>query len=66
MQKLLLRSMERAQVLAKKIRQCTANPAVDIGSWSSDVLLLGEYCARELVEEATEWSVLYAKDIKEP
>lgn len=66
MQKLLQGNAERATALAEQITRSQDDPATDLGSWSAEVLRLAEFCEGELVEEATEWSVLYAKEIHEP
>lgn len=56
---------KRGKALAEEIDRNVADLEIDLGSWSADVLNFAEFCGRELVEEATEWSVLYAKEIHE-
>lgn len=60
----ILRARARtSKDLASKIQAATSGQ--DPGSWSVEVLEMAEGCARDLVEEAAEWSVLYAKQIPE-
>lgn len=66
MEDLLKSDADRAAKLSVEMNQARMNAEVDLGSWAADVLRLAEGCARKLVEEATEWSVLYAKELHEP
>lgn len=52
--------------LADRIDQFKADVEHDPGSWSLDVLELTETVAGDFVQEATEWSVLYAKELSKP
>jgi hypothetical protein len=63
---LLKDSQDRASALAKVISDETQSPATDLGSWTPEVLRLAEAIARDMIEEVSEWSVVYAKDVREP
>ncbi len=56
----------QADSLAHTIRNASDNPATNLGSWSHDALRLTERIATDFVQEAAEWSVLYAKEVSEP
>jgi len=58
----------QADELAKRIQftTTTLNPTIDFGTWSHEVLNLTERIATDFVQEAAEWSVLYAKEVSEP
>jgi hypothetical protein len=43
-----------------------AAPATALGSWTLEVLDLSDTCARVTLDEAAEWSALYAKAVREP
>ena len=53
----------QADRLAKRIQ---SDSATDPGTWSHEVLSLTERIATDFVQEAAEWSVLYAKEVSEP
>ncbi len=55
-----------ADLLARQMAQAHANAANNPGSWVMEVLRQAEVVARDLAEEAGEWSVLYAKELPEP
>ncbi|MBL9154474.1 MAG: hypothetical protein JNK37_18430 [Verrucomicrobiales bacterium] len=57
---------DRLDNLRHLIDQHLTNPADDPGSWTAEVLHATEACARDLIEEAAEWTVLYSKEINEP
>jgi hypothetical protein len=65
MEKLLKDHADKAQELAECIKRAHGHPVTDPGAWSAVVLRLAENCARDLVEEVAEWSVLYGKDVSE-
>lgn len=53
--------------LAKRIQSSsTLDPTTNPGTWSHEVLNLTERIATDFVQEAAEWSVLYAKEVSEP
>ena len=56
----------QADHLARSITNLAADPATDLGSWSHDVLRFTEHLATDFVQEAAEWSVVYAKEVSEP
>lgn len=56
----------QADNLALSIAKESAVPATDLGSWSHDVLRFTEHLATDFVQEAAEWSVVYAKEVSEP
>ncbi len=58
--------LQLANELADRITAARADPACDPGSWTHDVLRLTERVATDFVDEAAEWSVLYAKELSEP
>ena len=66
MQRLLQRNDRRAETLADNITAQQAAPATNLGSWTPEVLRLAETIARDMVEEVSEWSVIYAKELPEP
>ncbi|MCA9200395.1 MAG: hypothetical protein KDA87_22800, partial [Planctomycetales bacterium] len=66
MQALLDDKAKRAQSLADTITAQQNDAAANLGSWSSDVIRLGESIAREMVEEVSEWSVVYTKELQKP
>jgi hypothetical protein len=55
-----------ADALSRRIATAAGDPNTDVGSWSHDVLRLTERVATDFVQEAAEWSVLYAKEVSEP
>jgi len=55
-----------ADALARRIAKAQAVPATDPGSWSREALRLTERVATDFVQEAAEWSVLYAKEVSDP
>lgn len=55
-----------ADGVVKRIDAAKTHPATDPGSWSHDVLRLTELVATDFVQEAAEWSVLYAKEVSDP
>lgn len=55
-----------ADTLARRIATAQAAPATDPGSWAHDTLRLAERTATDFVQEAAEWSVLYAREVSEP
>jgi len=55
-----------ADDLARQIEAGAASPATDVGSWSHDVLRMSERVAMDFVQEAAEWSVLYAREVSDP
>lgn len=55
-----------ADRLARRIAGQQEHPASDIGSWTHDALRLTERVATDFVQEAAEWSVLYAKEVSDP
>lgn len=55
-----------ADSVADRIEKAKADPNTDPGSWSHDVLRLTELVATDFVQEAAEWSVLYAKEVSDP
>ncbi len=55
-----------ADELARRIAVAQCQPASDPGSWSHDALRLTERVATDFVQEAAEWSVLYAKEVSDP
>jgi len=57
---------EQADDLARRIAAARAASATDPGSWSHDALRLSERVATDFVQEAAEWSVLYAKEVSDP
>ena len=56
----------QADALIATVTKATADPATDLGSWTHDTLRFTERLATDFVQEAAEWSVLYAKDVSEP
>ncbi|MBL9183838.1 MAG: hypothetical protein JNN17_16985 [Verrucomicrobiaceae bacterium] len=56
----------QADGLALSIAEQSSNPATEVGSWSHDVLRFTEHLATDFVQEAAEWSVVYAKEVSEP
>ena len=66
MRRLLEQSDQRAEILAENIHAQQQDPAIDLGSWTPAVLRLAETIARELVEELSEWSVIYSKEVSQP
>ena len=55
-----------ADALACRIATAQAAPGTDPGSWSHDALRLAERTATDFVQEAAEWSVLYASEVSDP
>ena len=55
----------RANRLCLEIEQSRNDPATDPGAWTEQALELAEQVARDFVDEATEWSVLYSKEVSE-
>ena len=49
-----------------RIREQTANPKTDPGSWTPEALRFTESVASIFVQEVAEWTVLYAKEVPEP
>lgn len=62
----LERRAAEAERLQKRIALAATHASGRAVAHVPEVLRLTEGCARDLVEEVTEWSVLYAKDIAEP
>lgn len=59
--------LAQADRLAKRIQSSsTLDPTTNPGTWSHEVLNLTERIATDFVQEAAEWSVLYAKEVSEP
>lgn len=56
----------QAQTLSETIRNSKVAAGTDPGSWTHDALRFTERLATDFVQEAAEWSVLYAKDVSEP
>jgi hypothetical protein len=52
--------------LVERITKSQADSNNDPGAWALDVLELTETVAGDFVQEATEWSVLYAKELSKP
>lgn len=63
---LLLDHEQGTNDLAAEIVTARAAPADDPGAFSADVLRLAEHCARDLVEEVADWSVIYGNVVREP
>ncbi len=57
---------QQADDLARRIAATQASPDDDPGSWAHDALRLTERVATDFVQEAAEWSVLYAKEVSDP
>lgn len=57
---------ELVDTLARRHAASVADPATDPGGWSHEALCLTERVAGDFVQEAAEWSVLYAKEVVEP
>jgi hypothetical protein len=57
---------ELIDALARRIAAAHNSPDTDPGSWSRDALRLTELVATDFVQEAAEWSVLYAKEVSDP
>ena len=55
-----------ADRLARRLARQQANPAEDPGSGTHDAPRLTERVATDFVQEAAEWSVLYAKEVSDP
>jgi hypothetical protein len=55
-----------ADALARRIATAQATPATDPGCWAHDALRLAERTATDFVQEAAEWSVLYAREVSDP
>lgn len=55
-----------AKDLGQRIALAKSDPSTDPGSWSHDTLRLTERVATDFVQEAAEWSVLYAKELSDP
>lgn len=56
-----------ASKLATRIAEDQAKAAEEnIGSWTHNALRLTELVATDFVQEAAEWSVLYAKEVSDP
>ena len=55
-----------ADALAHRIATAQTTPATDPGSWAHDTLRLTERTATDFVQEAAEWSVLYAREVSDP
>jgi hypothetical protein len=55
-----------ADHLSRRIAVAQAAPESDPGSWAHDTLRLTERIATDFVQEAAEWSVLYAKEVSDP
>jgi len=55
-----------ADALARRIASARQASDTDPGSWSHDALRLTERIANDFVQEAAEWSVLYAKEVSDP
>ncbi len=58
--------LAQAGHLAGLVETATADPDTDPGSWTHDALRFTERIATDFVQEAAEWSVLYAKDVSDP
>jgi hypothetical protein len=56
----------QADALIATVSRAAAEPATNPGSWTHDTLRFTERLANDFVQEAAEWSVLYAKDVSEP
>ena len=56
---------KKADELQREIAAAKA-AADDPAAWTGEVLQLSEAAARDFVEEAAEWSVLYAKELPDP
>ena len=56
--------------LYQRIEQAQSNitttPPSHLGSYAREALRLSERIAEDFVQEAAEWSVLYAKDLGDP
>ncbi|HMO64858.1 MAG TPA: hypothetical protein PKE47_06500, partial [Verrucomicrobiota bacterium] len=57
---------KEADTLALRLEDLARAPATDPGCASHEVLRLTERVAADFVQEAAEWSVLYAKEVSEP
>ena len=55
-----------ADTLYHRVAAAQATPATDPGSWSHAALRLTERVATDFVQEAAEWTVLYAKEVSDP
>lgn len=55
-----------ANSLVRRIGDAQSSPATDPGSWSHATLRFSELVATDFVQEAAEWSVLYAKEVTDP
>lgn len=55
-----------ADTVAQRILADSPNSTEDQGCWSLDVLHLTERITKDFVQEAAEWSVLYAKEVSDP
>ena len=58
--------IDLADDLSRRIAAASAVPATNPGSWAHDTLRLSERVATDFVQEAAEWSVLYAKEVSDP
>jgi hypothetical protein len=56
---------KQADELDAEVTRARSDPATDPGSWTPVVLRLGESVAKDMMNEAAEWSVLYGKEIVE-
>jgi len=57
------------RVLYQRIEQAesvSTNPPSHLGGYAHEALRLSERIAEDFVQEAAEWSVLYAKDLGDP
>ena len=57
---------ELADTLVQRLDTLAQSPATDPGSAAHEVLRLTERVANDFVQEAAEWSVLYAKEVSDP
>jgi len=57
---------ELADTVARRIITARDAPETDPGSWNHDTLRLTERVAGDFVQEAAEWSVLYAREVSDP
>jgi hypothetical protein len=53
-------------ILAATMESTSKTPDTDPGSWNHAVLRIAERVATDFVQEASEWSVLYSKEVSEP
>lgn len=57
---------DQTEALAREIAVHEAEPEKNPGSWTPEALKLAEYCARTLLDEVAEWSILYTKEVPDP